>query len=59
MQTKWVAVLHTFDHGETWVLDATHLPNSGSYIWNVPLALADSARVAVVLVERRARAATP
>jgi hypothetical protein len=51
VKTQWVAVLHTFDRGETWVLDATHLPNTGSFGWDVPLALADSARVAVVLVE--------
>jgi hypothetical protein len=51
VRPEWVAVLHTFDRGETWVLDATHLPNTGAFEWDVPLAVADSARVAVVLVE--------
>jgi YVTN family beta-propeller protein len=51
VRTEWVAVLHTFDRGETWALDATHLPNTGSFVWNVPLAVGDSVRVAVVLVE--------
>lgn len=49
--TEWVAVLHTFDGGATWVLDATHLPNTGSFGWDVPLTVGDSVRVAVVLVE--------
>jgi len=51
VRTAWVAVLHTFDRGETWVLDATHLPNTGSFDWSVPLAAEDSVRVTVVLVE--------
>jgi YVTN family beta-propeller protein len=51
VRTKWVAVLHTFDRGVTWVLDATHLANTGSCVWSVPAVVADSARVAVVLVE--------
>jgi len=46
-----VAVLHSLDHGSTWVLDAQNLPNSGSYGWSVPDANCDSAQVAVVLVE--------
>jgi len=51
VRTQWVAVLHTFDRGGSWVLDATGLPNTGSYDWDVPFANADSARVAVMLVE--------
>ena len=47
----WIAVLHTFDDGANWVLDATHLPNTGSYQWQVPSAGADSARIGIVLVE--------
>jgi YVTN family beta-propeller protein len=47
----WVALLHSLDHGATWKLDATHLPNSGQAQWSPPQLLADSVKVAVVLVE--------
>jgi YVTN family beta-propeller protein len=46
-----VAILHSFDHGNNWTLDAQSLPNTGSYSWSVPDASTDSAKVAVVLVE--------
>jgi YVTN family beta-propeller protein len=52
LQCLWVAVLHSFDHGATWRLDATHQPNTGSYVWAVPDTACDSVLVAVVLVER-------
>ncbi len=48
---QWVAILHSFDHGNNWTLDAQNLPNTGSYSWTVPNASTDSAKVAVVLVE--------
>jgi hypothetical protein len=47
----WIAVLHTFDRGETWELDATGIANTGSYVWQVPPAAADSVRIGIVLVE--------
>jgi len=47
----WIAVLHTFDRGQTWVLDATGLANTGSYVWQVPPAAADSVRIGIVLVD--------
>ena len=52
MQFLWVAVLHSFDRCATWKLDATHLRNTGGYVWSVPDTLCDSVYVAVVLVER-------
>ena len=51
MRFLWVAVLHSFDRCATWKLDATHLSNSGSYVWSVPDTLCDSVYVAVVLVQ--------
>ena len=30
---QWVAVLHSFDHGECWELDGDQMPNTGSYGW--------------------------
>jgi YVTN family beta-propeller protein len=47
----WVAVLHTFDDGENWVLDASRLANTGAYEWEVPSVAADSARIGIVLVD--------
>ncbi|HVP13887.1 MAG TPA: beta-propeller fold lactonase family protein, partial [Terriglobales bacterium] len=52
MKFLWVAVLHSYDWGATWTLDATHLRNTGSYAWAVPDTTADSVLVAIVLVER-------
>jgi YVTN family beta-propeller protein len=51
LDAPWVALLHSLDHGATWTLDATHLPNSGQAQWSPPQVLADSVKVAVVLVE--------
>jgi hypothetical protein len=51
LRTQWVAVFHSFDPGNPWKLDGTHLPNTGEYAWAVPDTFADSARVAVVLVQ--------
>ncbi|MGH7740638.1 MAG: FlgD immunoglobulin-like domain containing protein, partial [Candidatus Eiseniibacteriota bacterium] len=48
---QWVAVLHSFDHGECWELDDDLKPNTGSYSWQVPNVSADSVLVAVELVE--------
>jgi hypothetical protein len=46
-----VALLASFDGGDTWALQANGLPNSGSYDWSVPVASTNEAKVAVVLVE--------
>jgi hypothetical protein len=46
-----VAVLHSFDRGATWQLDATQVPNTDEFVWNVPAVIADSVKVAIVLVE--------
>jgi hypothetical protein len=51
---QWVALLHSLDHGVTWTLDATHLPNTGSASWQPPDVVDDSVRVAVVSVEEAA-----
>uniref|UniRef100_A0A832IBH5 Matrixin family metalloprotease n=1 Tax=Eiseniibacteriota bacterium TaxID=2212470 RepID=A0A832IBH5_UNCEI len=51
VNVEWVAVLHSFDHGATWTLDAEREPNDGEYAWPVPNRGADSVRVLVVLVE--------
>jgi sugar lactone lactonase YvrE len=48
----WVAVLSSFDDGQSWNLEAQHLPNTGTYDWQAPYANAANARIAVVLVER-------
>jgi YVTN family beta-propeller protein len=49
--TKWVALLHSFDGGTSWIVDGTRLANTGSIAWNVPDVTADSALIAVVEVE--------
>jgi VCBS repeat protein/Ser-Thr-rich glycosyl-phosphatidyl-inositol-anchored membrane family protein/FG-GAP repeat protein len=46
-----VALLWSSDDGASWTLVARDLPNSGSYLWTVPSASTDQARLAVVLVE--------
>lgn len=51
VKPKWVAVLHSMDRGATWILDGTHLSNSGTWSWPTPWISSDSAKVAVVLVE--------
>jgi YVTN family beta-propeller protein len=51
IQVQWVAVLHSFDRGETWTLDATHQPNTGQYQWTAPTQQGDSVKVAVMQVE--------
>jgi YVTN family beta-propeller protein len=48
---QWVAILHSFDHGQCWELDGDLQPNTGSFAWQVPLVSADSVLVAVELVE--------
>jgi len=48
---QWVAVLHSFDHGECWELDGDLQPNTGSYAWQVPDVSSDSVLVAVELIE--------
>ena len=47
---QWVAVLHSYDHGECWELDDDLLPNTGSYSWQVPSVSGDSVLVAVELI---------
>jgi len=51
VQVEWVALLSSMDDGATWALEASQLPNSGSYLWAVPGTAAAHARIAVVLVE--------
>ena len=51
IQVESVAVLFSSDDGSTWNLVAQELPNTGSYLWTVPGAATDQARIAVVLVE--------
>lgn len=51
VNVQWVALLHSLDHGATWVLDATHLPNTGHASWFGPNTVSDSVKVAVVEVE--------
>jgi hypothetical protein len=51
LQIQSVAVLFSSDDGATWNLVAQDLANTGSYLWTVPSAGADQARIAVVLVE--------
>ncbi|MEO5617867.1 MAG: Ig-like domain-containing protein, partial [Candidatus Eisenbacteria bacterium] len=51
VQAQWVQIAHSFDHGATWTLDATRISNTGSFTWNVPNTVADSALVAVAIVE--------
>ena len=46
-----VALLHSLDHGATWTLNASHLPNNGQAQWSPPLLLSDSVKVAVVQIE--------
>jgi YVTN family beta-propeller protein len=48
---QWVAVLHSFDHGECWELDDDLQPNTGTFSWTVPNVSADSVLVAVELIE--------
>ncbi|HUL98831.1 MAG TPA: beta-propeller fold lactonase family protein, partial [Mycobacterium sp.] len=48
---QWVAVLHSFDHGECWELDDDLQPNTGTFNWTVPNVSADSVLVAVELIE--------
>lgn len=48
---QWVALLHSLNHGATWSLDATQLPNNGQTSWTTPDVVQDSARIAVVQVE--------
>ena len=51
VDVQWVALLSSSDGGASWTLEARDLPNTGSYVWNVPSATTAHARVAVVLVE--------
>jgi hypothetical protein len=51
VDVQWVAVLSSLDDGATWTLEADHLPNTGSYVWQTPNAQSSQCRVAVVLVE--------
>jgi YVTN family beta-propeller protein len=46
-----VAVLHSFDHGVSWITDAMNISNTGKYDWMVPDTITDSVRVAVVQIE--------
>src|SRR5215813_6321427 len=47
VQVQWVALLSSADNGVNWTLEATQLPNSGSYLWTVPGAATAQARIAV------------
>lgn len=49
--SDWVALMHSLDHGATWTVDATHLPNNGQAMWTPPIVVADSVKLAVVEVE--------
>src|SRR5207249_81782 len=50
VQVQSVALLWSSDDGASWTLAAREVPNSGFYLWRVPSASTDQARVAVVLV---------
>ncbi len=56
VQVQSVAVLSSLDDGATWNPVASDLPNSGSYLWTVPIVSSDQARIAVVLVESAGQA---
>ncbi|OGF24191.1 MAG: hypothetical protein A2V63_09035 [Candidatus Eisenbacteria bacterium RBG_19FT_COMBO_70_11] len=49
--SQYVAILHSVDRGANWILDASELPNTGSYWWTVPDIAADSVKIAVVQVQ--------
>ena len=49
VQVQSVALLWSNDDGASWTLAARELPNSGSYLWRVPSASTEQARVAVVV----------
>jgi YVTN family beta-propeller protein len=51
VRAEWVGILHSLDHGATWILDASHVPNTGAASWDAPDLVADSVKVAVVMVE--------
>ncbi len=48
----WVRIAHSLDGGATWTTDADGIPNSGAYVWSVPMVAAESAMVAVAIVEQ-------
>lgn len=48
LPVQWAALLSSSDHGESWTLEASHLPNTGTHLWTVRNG---ATRVAVVLVE--------
>jgi hypothetical protein len=50
-QAEPVAVFFSSDDGATWTLVAGELPNTGNYVWSVPITATDQARIAVVLME--------
>ncbi|OGU00770.1 MAG: hypothetical protein A2W29_13505 [Gemmatimonadetes bacterium RBG_16_66_8] len=48
---KYAQILYSFDRGGSWRIATTQTPNKGAYTWAVPDTAADSARVAILLVE--------
>ncbi len=47
----WVTLLASFDGGEHWTVQASHLPNSGQIRWLSPSITSENAHLAVVEVE--------